>query len=471
MKSNNPMVRASRWFVRSVPPALWVVAALLLLPVLVGAATYRGMLEPLAIAVAGVTAVVFTLVNPKATLLVYVALIPWDDFIAVGEAGTITRAVGAIFFAGYFLHRFGQVRLRTIPLSGWAFVTWAVASYAWSLDQSVAGGQLLTLAQLFVMMVVVADFATEEPDIVRKVLIAFSLSAVGTAFYALGAAAVGGGITEDRIGAFEAQDVAQFSALLVPAFLFLLVELVEWRRPLINGVGWLTVSAAIVLSGTRSAWVAAGVGMAVIILPLIGRRGLVPIGMVAIGVLALSSIDELRGVFVDRLSTALSSGGTGRVDIWTVGLNIFGQQPIVGVGYGNFPVAFTPEVIRATNVPGLEINVLQPGAGSHSIIVGTLVELGIIGAILLVPFIGSVIFSRGPGASSAVVRGAVIALLAQALFLDILNRKHVWLLFGLALGMTWRAIADERDAERGRLAAEERKARDAAARLTWVPRT
>jgi O-antigen ligase len=465
-----PFMRAaSRGLVRIVPPALWVVAALLVLPLLVGAATYRGLLEPLAIGVAGVAAIIFTLVKPRATLLIYVALIPWDDFIAVGEAGTITRAVGAVFFAGYFLHRFGQIRLRTIPRTGWAFLAWALASFVWALDQSVAGAQLLTLLQLFVMMVVVADFAAEEPDVVRQVLIAFSLSAVGTAVFAIGAAAVGGGIGEDRIGAFESQDVAQFAALLVPAFLFLLVELVEWRRPLIAGAGFLLVSAGIVLSGTRSAWVAAGVGAAVIVLPLIGRRGLVPIVMIALAGLSLFTIDELRGVIVDRLSTALESGGTGRVDIWAVGLNIFGDQPIVGVGYGNFPVAFTPEVIRDTNVPGLDVNVLDPGAGSHSIIVGTIVELGIVGLILLVPFLWSVIFGRGRGMTWNVVHGTVIALLAQAVFLDVLNRKHVWLFLGLALGMMWRLVADAREAER--LEAEEAAAREAQARVAWVGRT
>ena len=466
------MRAASRAVVRIVPPAVWVVAALLVLPMLVGAATYRGLLNPLAIGVAGVTAIVFTLVNPRATLLIYVALIPWDDFIAVGEAGTITRAVGAVFFAGYFLHRFGQLRLRTIPLAGWAFLLWALASVAWSLDQSVAVSHLVTLLQLFAMMVVVADFAVEDPAVVRKVLIAFSLSAVGTAIFAIGAAAVGGGITEDRIGAFESQDVAQFAALLVPAFLFLLVELVEWRRPLIAGAGFVLVTAGIVLSGTRSAWVAAGVGAAIIIMPLIGRRGLVPIVMIGLAGLSLFMIDELRGVIVDRLSTALESGGSGRIDIWAVGLNIFGDQPLLGVGYGNFPVAFTPEVIRETNVPGLDINVLDPGAGSHSIIVGTLVELGVVGFVLLVPFVARVILGRGSGGATwNVVHGAVIALMAQALFLDVLNRKHVWLFIGLALGLIWRAAADVREGERERIAAAERSAGETAARLAWVPRT
>ncbi len=467
-----PVMRAaSRGLMRLVPPAVWVVAALLVLPLLVGAATYRGVLDPLAIGVAGIAAIIFALVNPRAMLLIYVALIPWDDFITVGEAGTITRAVGAIFFAGYFLHRFGQINLRTIPRSGWAFLAWALASIAWSLDQTVAGTQLITLLQLFAMMIVVADFATEEPDIVRKVLIAFSLSAVGTAIFAMAAAAVGGGITEDRIGAFEAQDVAQFAALLVPAFLFLLVELVEWRRPLMVGAGFLLVSAGIVLSGTRSAWVAAGVGAAVIILPLVGRRGLVPIAMIALAGLSLFAIDDLRAIVIDRLSTALQSGGSGRIDIWAVGLNIFGDQPVLGVGYGNFPVAFTPEVIRGTNVPGLDINVLDPGAGSHSIIVGTLVELGIVGLVLLAPFIGTVIFARGRGMTWNVLHGSVVAIMAQALFLDVLNRKHVWLLLGLALGMMWRAAADARAAEREEVERAEREAREAASRLQWVPRT
>jgi hypothetical protein len=70
-----------------------------------------------------------------------------------------------------------------------------------------------------------------------------------------------------------------------------------------------------------------------------------------------------------------------------------------------------------------------------------------------------------------VVHGAVIALIAQALFLDVLNRKHVWLFLGLALGMMWRATADARAEERERAEATAREAREAAGRLAWMPRT
>jgi O-antigen ligase len=465
-----PILRAaSRSILRVVPPALWVVAALLVLPLLVAAATYRGMLEPLAIGVAGIGAIVFTLVNPRATLYLYVALIPLDAILVIGELGTLTRGVGAIFFAGYFLRRFGQVHLRTIPLAGWAFLAWSLASFTWAIDQSVASEQLVTLLQLFAMTVIIADFAAEEPDGVRPVLIAFTLAATATALFAIGAAAVGGGIGDTRIGAFDTQDVAQFSALLVPAFLFLLVELLEWRRPVPAVFGLMIVAAGIILSGTRSAWVATAVGAAIIVLPRIGRRALIPLVLLGLAGVALFTIEDLQTLVVDRISTALSSGGTGRIDIWSVGLNIFSSNPLIGVGYGNFPVAFTPEVIRDTNVPGLEITVLDPGAGSHSIIIGPLTELGVIGFALLAAFLWAAVMRRGVGSSWSVAQASLVALLSQALFLDVLNRKHVWLILALVLGLLWREARDRRLAAAGEW--EEREDFARKVRSTWAPRT
>ena len=465
-----PLMRsASRGLLRVVPPALWVVAAMLILPLLVAAATYRGMLEPVALGVAGVAAIVFTLVNPRLMLYLYVGFIPLEYVLVLDEVGTATRAIGAVFFAGYFLHRFGQVHLRTIPFVGWAFLAWALASFTWAIDQTVASEQLLTLVQLFAMAVVVADFAAEEPDVVRPVLVVYSVATVASALVAVGVAALGGGIGADRIGAFDTQDVAQFSALLVPAFLFLLVELFEWRRPLLAVSGLMIVAAGMILSGTRSAWVAAAIGAAIIILPRIGRRALIPLVLLGLAGVALFTMEDLQTLVVERLSTALSSGGTGRIDIWSVGLNIFSSNPLIGVGFGNFPVAFTPEVIRDTNVPGLEITVLDPGAGSHSIIIGTHTELGVIGFALLASFLWAAVASRGVGSAWSVVHASLVALLVQALFLDILNRKHVWLILALVLGLIWREARNRRVVAAGEREVHEDFARKV--RSTWAPRT
>ncbi len=458
---------ASRRVVGVVPGAVWLGATVVLVPLVVAGAAYRGVLELVAVGVAGAAAIVFTMVNPRPMLFVYVALIPLEATLVIGEAATITRAVGAAFFVGYVLRRFGHLHLRAIPVIGWAYFAWALASYTWAISQIAAADALFTLAQLFAMTVVVADLVAEEPGAARRVLWVYVIAACATAVIALGAAGLGGGLGGERIGAFESQDVAQFAALVVPAVLFFYVELLEGRHRLVASAGIMVAAAAIVFSGTRSAWIAMAVAAAVITLPRIGRRGMVPIAMVGLGVLALFTVDELGGFVLDRLGTALSSGGAGRIDIWSVGLNIFAAHPVAGVGYGNFPIAFTPEVIRATDVPGLDVNVLFPGAGPHSFLIGTLAELGLVGIALLVPFLGVTLLGRATDQSWPVVQGILLALVVQGFFLDLMNRKHFWLFIGLALGLAWQAAMERR--ARAEAEAAERDAFAQTIRTTWAP--
>ena len=141
-------------------------------------------------------------------------------------------------------------------------------------------------------------------------------------------------------------------------------------------------------------------------------------------------------LIAERSGNALASGGAGRTDIWAVGATIFESRPIAGVGYANFPLAFTTQSIREAGfvVEGSAV----PGRGSHNIIVATAVELGVVGLVLLVAFLGPLLLRRGWGRDAATVQAALIGLMTTALFLDILsNRKQVWLVIALAAGLSY----------------------------------
>ena len=140
----------------------------------------------------------------------------------------------------------------------------------------------------------------------------------------------------------------------------------------------------------------------------------------------------------ERTDNAISSGGAGRTDIWTVALKIYSSAPVAGVGFANFPVSYTAEVIRAAGVTSRSGQVV--GRGPHNLVVGTVVELGPIGLMLLALFLGPLVLRRGWGPDAAVVQAALASLLATALFLDILsNRKQVWLVIGIAAGLAYLA--------------------------------
>jgi O-antigen ligase len=106
---------------------------------------------------------------------------------------------------------------------------------------------------------------------------------------------------------------------------------------------------------------------------------------------------------------------------------------VLGVGWANFPVAYTSEAVRASDVSSWA---KREGRAPHNVVVGTLVELGPIGLLLLALFLGPVVLRRGWGPDAATVQAALASLLTMALFVDVVgNRKQVWLVIGLAAGL------------------------------------
>ena len=203
-------------------------------------------------------------------------------------------------------------------------------------------------------------------------------------------------------------------------------------------------AAGVLVSGTRGAWVAVVVVLLILVLPqLQPRRRIAAVVMaLALGV-ALYQLPGVPDLLAERTGTVVSTGGAGRSDIWSVAGSIYASAPVLGVGYANFPVAYTPEMVRAANVNTLVLS----GRGPHNAVVGTLIELGPIGLILLVLAVGQLVVRRGWGRDAAMIQAALASLLTLALFLDIMsNRKQVWLVIGLAAGL--RYLPAERRKER-----------------------
>jgi O-antigen ligase len=209
------------------------------------------------------------------------------------------------------------------------------------------------------------------------------------------------------------------------------------RRRILGGAVALSTLAGVVVSGTRGAWVAVAVTVLLVILPQLSpRRRIASIVASAVLILLVYQVPGVPDLFGARVGTAVSSGGAGRTDIWSVAATIYQTAPVLGVGYANFPVAYTADIVRASNV----VSYFHTAAAPHNLVIGTLVELGPIGLTLLALFLGPLVVRRGWGPDAAVVQAALVSLLTMALFLDVLgNRKQVWLVIGLAAGLAYLA--------------------------------
>ena len=372
---------------------------------------------------------------PLLLLFVFAALIPIEEVVQVGELGTLSRIAGLLFAVVYVLPRLGRLTLRAMPLPAWAFVGWAALSVGWALDQGAALAELPTLIQLFVVAILVADVVVHRPAVVRPLLWAYTASAATTALLGIVPLLAGAVAPGLRIAAFQGQDEAQYAAVLLPALVFSISELLNRRHLVLAAAVALACTAGIVLSGTRGAWVSMMVVVVLFFLPRLSSRQRIAVVLVtAVLVVGAVQLPGAAALVTQRADVAISSGGSGRVDIWSVGMNIFESAPVAGVGFANFPVAFTMDRIVSSAAAA------DPGVSRapHSIIIGTLGELGLVGFILLALFLFPLLAHRGWGSEAAVVQAGLASLMTAALFLDVLsNRKQVWLLLGIAGGLEY----------------------------------
>lgn len=425
-------------------PLSWPVTAATLgcLLLYVGLATLTGALVPAAAAAAAIAFVVVSLRWPLVPLFAFALVIPIDEVATLGPLGSPGRIAAIAFVVAYAAPRVWQVRMEAFSAAGWAYLGWAILSVAWALDPGRTVQEVGTLVQMFALGLLVANVVIKRPEIVRPLLAAYSISAALTA--AVGIASGSGQL--QRIVAYGGQDPNQFAAILLPAVIFGLFEFVQgWHRPLVAAIA-VACLAGIVLSGSRGAWVSLAVVTAFFILPRFSlSQGVAAIGFLAVLLVALLQVPGVAAFVTERTDLALTTGGAGRTDIWSVGFEIIQSSPITGIGFANFPVAFTADVIRAAGV-----GLIRVGSGPHNVVIGSLAELGVIGTALLALFMVPLLLQRGHGPNAVVVQAALASLMVDALFLDVLsNRKQVWLLIGLAAGQIWLAhraiVATERE--------------------------
>ena len=400
--------------------------------ILVAIATRSGLLLQAAGLAALFVILLIGVSKPLLPLFGLVAIIPIEEVLRVDEIGTLSKVLGLLFAVVYAVPRLGRLKVGAMPAAGWAFVGWAVLSVTWAIEPSVTLQEIPTIIQLFAVAVLVADVIVTDPSRTRTIMWIYSISAAITALVGIESYITGSALDPTRVTAFAGQDAAQFALILLPALVFTLHELSAGRVIPFSGTIALLTGIAIILSGTRGAWLGVAVMAVFFLIPgLTPRRRVVTMAAVVLTLLVALQLPGVSDLIDRRAGSALPTGGAGRTDIWTVGATIFQSTPIVGVGLSNFPIAYTPERVRAAAVA----NYTDPAYGSHSIVVGTLSEFGLVGIFLLAGFLGPLVLRRGWGPDAVMIQATLASILTAALFLDVLNRKQVWLVIGITAGL------------------------------------
>ncbi len=233
---------------------------------------------------------------------------------------------------------------------------------------------------------------------------------------------------------------------------FALILLQVSRRRLIAGVGVGVLALAIVLNGSRGAWVAVGLETLVLLTAML-RYQLVSARAATILVLAMA------GTWIGFNTTTLSEHARGKADqfmnlerdkSWAIrqimvqkGLALFRANPLVGVGPGRFTRVTVG--LDSSLYPGRVSQDSLNRRSAHNSYIDILAETGIVGSIPYF-FLLFVLTLRGARSAYRLIGwGRAWGLAVVASFLGMSAHMwviaaqtgtHVWLMYGVCAGVT-----------------------------------
>ena len=372
-------------------------------------------------------------------------LLPFDAVLVLAQVGRIhihvTWIVGAA--AGVLLlltARLGN-RLTTPPQAAvWMglLIFWGLLSYFWALNAENTLFRLPVLALLLFLYFAAASIRPTEKEMATIIWLVILGGFLGAALslyeFSRGewyisplathiprqlsgreTLGIGGRMTDpNSLGA----------SLILPLSLAVctLLSSRTWpRRLLLLGmVG--VIGASILATMSRGALAAVATVFAVLIWRS-GARRRVLLPLVIMGGIVMSMPDIPKRVMQ-------SDRGAGRFDIWQVGLSAFRRYPLFGAGQDCFPDAFNQYAHTAPNFVGFS-------RAPHNIYLGTGVELGLVGLVLLLGAIVRHFLLAAKGSQAVRDKGlrlqfvayeaALWGLLVGGFFLDLLWEEYFWL--------------------------------------------
>jgi putative inorganic carbon (HCO3(-)) transporter len=336
------------------------------------------------------------------------------------------------------------------------FVAWAALGLVWATRTDLATNAVVTLILSCTLFPIVFA-AVREPRHVRRAWVAFVTGALLTATIGLVLPGTAQPDEEGRLAGAAGVGPNQLGGYLAVAAILAVTLASDRRAPALRRAA--CAGAAVLclplqlMTGSRGALL--GLAAALIAAPFVvgrGRRA----GVAALAALAvLSGAAFVATVAPDAISqrvTKVDTSGSGRKDIWRMGLRIVDAHPLTGVGPGNFSVS-TVDYLLQPGVTTRAVYIVDQPKVAHNIYLEVLAELGLPGLILFgviaVTGLRSALAAarasgrRGDRETELLARGLFLALLAMlvaAFFSSELFSKQLWVL--LALTIALRSIAE-----------------------------
>jgi O-antigen ligase len=404
----------------------------------------RDRWDPLLVCVAGYIATSVGRVHQ-----LFPVLLPLKPAILTGAAALllyVLRPVGR--------RRPGLVRMPgttlLILLFGWMALTIPGALYSGLAFSIVIGNFLKTVLLYFL---IVASVRTVR-DVERLALVYFVSAAVYAAVVLMQFQVSDTGVGWRLGGLFyyDANDFATFAVTAVPLGLYFGFGQRAWGRRLLGMLGLAALSVAFIWSGSRGGFLAL---IAVALYVLVGYRSL-PVRWRVLGAVGVTAV--MFTVAGDRYWTQMrtilhpdqdynQTEEVGRMKTWRRGIGYMLQNPLLGVGAGNFTVA------EGTLSDRAELQAYGKGVrwnAAHNTFVQVGAELGVPGLVLLILLIGSAFVAlhqvaraqmaapgneRGPPRLTQALMGSMIGFVVGAMFLSLAYGDMLYALIALAMAL------------------------------------
>jgi O-antigen ligase len=374
---------------------------------------------------------------------------------------TLSRAVGPLAALIMILTLPNRRRVRLprigVLLSVIAYSGWAVASVLWTVNPNSSfqqGGTGYTIASLglsLVMMLGIVTFVRRQVDLRRLMWTTWIFSAltglVSVLQYASGSARAVGVSGDANFFA-----AVQVIALPIGAQLAMQVDNPRTRR-------WIFVGIGLGVGSIMTSLSRGGILALIAVFLLLGlqpargffqtraqKRAFLLVVLAGVGVLLIFSFSALSA----RTSSLFSGQdqGSGRANLWQAAVTGWHEHEVRGLGFGAF-IGQSDQLLLATPGVNLSNYALRPkGQYAHNAYLESLVELGIIGAVLFVTMLVAVAISLRRTAHSAArselqavsgfARALLLALAGFAfasVFLSTETNRMLWVLVGLAIAL------------------------------------